>query len=167
MIPAGGTSRGVTSGSQPPPRLEAVLAVYVWHWVYGLNLGMIYNPSQRDAAPPPVPAMRTTEADVLWLVPAGGADGQRPARPIWRRRHHVTKYPAPRTPRAHITNQRAVEVFRDLGIEDQVTRLRHAQRADGQTTFGPPASPARRSPADDLGSGPARKADYDNASRVR
>ena len=25
-----------------------MLAVYVWHWVYGLNLGMIYNPSHSD-----------------------------------------------------------------------------------------------------------------------
>ena len=23
---------------------KLILAVYVWHWVYGLNLGMIYNP---------------------------------------------------------------------------------------------------------------------------
>jgi hypothetical protein len=27
---------------------KLILAVYVWHWVYGLNLGMIYNPSPRD-----------------------------------------------------------------------------------------------------------------------
>ena len=33
----------------------------------------------------------------------------------------VTKYPGTaHSPRAHITNQRTVEVFRDLGIEDQV-----------------------------------------------
>jgi hypothetical protein len=25
---------------------KLILAVYVWHWVYGLHLGMIYNPSQ-------------------------------------------------------------------------------------------------------------------------
>ncbi len=25
-----------------------MLAVYVWHWVYGLNLGMIYNPPASD-----------------------------------------------------------------------------------------------------------------------
>jgi hypothetical protein len=27
---------------------KLLLAVYVWHWVYGLNLGMIYNPFPRD-----------------------------------------------------------------------------------------------------------------------
>jgi hypothetical protein len=25
-----------------------ILAVYLWHWVYGLHLGLIYNPSTRD-----------------------------------------------------------------------------------------------------------------------
>ena len=27
---------------------QLLLAVFVWHWVYGLHLGMIYNPSDRD-----------------------------------------------------------------------------------------------------------------------
>ena len=27
---------------------KLVLAVYVWHWVYGLHLGMIYNPTRTD-----------------------------------------------------------------------------------------------------------------------
>src|SRR5712692_8266144 len=27
---------------------QLLLAVYLWHWVYGLHLGMIYNPSDRD-----------------------------------------------------------------------------------------------------------------------
>jgi hypothetical protein len=27
---------------------KLILAVYVWHWVYGLHLGMIYNPSHSD-----------------------------------------------------------------------------------------------------------------------
>jgi hypothetical protein len=26
---------------------KLLLAVYVWHWVYGLHLGVIYNPSRR------------------------------------------------------------------------------------------------------------------------
>jgi hypothetical protein len=28
---------------------KLLLAVYVWHWVYGLHLGMIYNPSPTEA----------------------------------------------------------------------------------------------------------------------
>ena len=36
----------------------------------------------------------------------------------------VTKYASTaNSPRAHITNQRTVEVFRDLGIEEQVPVL--------------------------------------------
>ncbi len=27
---------------------QLLLAVFVWHWVYGMHLGMIYNPSDRD-----------------------------------------------------------------------------------------------------------------------
>jgi len=34
---------------QPQPRLESSSwPVYLWHWVYGMNLGMIYNPPARD-----------------------------------------------------------------------------------------------------------------------
>ena len=42
-----------------------------------------------------------------------------------------TKYGTANSPRAHITNQRAVEVFRDLGFEDQVKAraLPHHTRA--------------------------------------
>lgn len=28
---------------------KLLLAVYVWHWVYGLHLGLIYNPPQADS----------------------------------------------------------------------------------------------------------------------
>ena len=31
---------------------KLLLAVHVWHWVYGLHLGMIYNPSRRDGRAP-------------------------------------------------------------------------------------------------------------------
>jgi hypothetical protein len=31
---------------------KLLVAVYVWHWVYGLHLGMIYNPSRTDSQPP-------------------------------------------------------------------------------------------------------------------
>ncbi|MBP8535779.1 FAD-dependent monooxygenase [Streptomyces sp. MK37H] len=39
------------------------------------------------------------------------------------------------TPRAHITNQRTMEVLRDLGVEDQVTALATAQPLMGNTVF--------------------------------
>jgi len=33
---------------------KLILAVYLWHWVYGMNLGMIYNPPARDHGATPV-----------------------------------------------------------------------------------------------------------------
>ncbi|MCQ8188462.1 FAD-dependent oxidoreductase [Streptomyces rugosispiralis] len=39
------------------------------------------------------------------------------------------------TPRAHITNQRTMEVLRDLGVEDQVTALATPQPLMGNTVF--------------------------------
>jgi hypothetical protein len=32
---------------------KLILAVYLWHWVYGLNLGMIYNPPHSDGRATP------------------------------------------------------------------------------------------------------------------
>ena len=38
----------------------------------------------------------------------------------------ITKYRwTANTPRAHITNQRAMEIFRDFGVEDQVLAFLH------------------------------------------
>ncbi|MEN3124148.1 FAD-dependent monooxygenase, partial [Janibacter sp. LM] len=42
---------------------------------------------------------------------------------------------SPNSPRAHITNQRALEVFRDLGIEDQVTGWATPQSQMGEHVF--------------------------------
>ncbi|MGW8380122.1 FAD-dependent monooxygenase [Streptomyces sp. ODS28] len=48
----------------------------------------------------------------------------------------VTRYGAlADTPRAHITNQRTMEVFRDLGVEAQVVAKATPQRLMGNTTF--------------------------------
>ncbi|TQL67914.1 2,4-dichlorophenol 6-monooxygenase [Nocardioides albertanoniae] len=68
------------------------------------------------------------------------------------------------TPRAHITNQRAMEVFRDLGIEDRV--LERALVAEGMGTNVWATSVAGRELARMYawGSGPDRRSDYDNAS---
>ena len=48
----------------------------------------------------------------------------------------ITKYSwTANTPRAHITNQRTVEIFRDLGIEDEIRANGTPQRLMGDTVF--------------------------------
>jgi 2-polyprenyl-6-methoxyphenol hydroxylase and related FAD-dependent oxidoreductases len=48
----------------------------------------------------------------------------------------ITKYRwTANTPRAHITNQRAMEIFRDLGIEDQVLADATDHSLVGDTVF--------------------------------
>jgi len=48
----------------------------------------------------------------------------------------ITKYRwTANTPRAHITNQRAMEIFRDLGIEDQVKANATPHALVGDTVF--------------------------------
>jgi len=48
----------------------------------------------------------------------------------------ITKYRwTANTPRAHITNQRAMEIFRDLGIEDQVLADATGHHLVGDTVF--------------------------------
>ena len=70
------------------------------------------------------------------------------------------------TPRAHITNQRTMEVFRDLGIEDRTSGPRATPaRADGRDRRSAPASPATRSAGSAPGARiPRRMADYTEAS---
>src|SRR5690348_16545946 len=48
----------------------------------------------------------------------------------------VTRYASlADTPRAHITNQRTMEVLRDLGVEDEVVAKATPQHLMGNTTF--------------------------------
>ena len=47
------------------------------------------------------------------------------------------------TPRAHITNQRTMEVLRDLGVEERGRRAGHPAAPDGQHRSSAPASRAR------------------------
>jgi 2,4-dichlorophenol 6-monooxygenase len=48
----------------------------------------------------------------------------------------VTKYRwLAETPRAHITNQRAMEIFRDMGVEEDAKRLAVPQDWMGNTVF--------------------------------
>ncbi|MCO8271932.1 FAD-dependent monooxygenase [Actinoplanes sp. TRM 88003] len=81
--------------------------------------------------------MADVETDVLIVGsgPAGGAAALLLSS-YGVRNMVVTKYGRlSDTPRAHITNQRTMEVLRDAGIEDQVAALATPQHLMGDTTF--------------------------------
>jgi 2,4-dichlorophenol 6-monooxygenase len=69
-----------------------------------------------------------------------------------------------RTPRAHITNQRTMEVFRDLGIEDNVNEKRTAQEYMGNNVFCTSLAGEELGRLLTWGTHPQRKADYTLAS---
>ena len=69
-----------------------------------------------------------------------------------------------RTPRAHITNQRAMEVFRDLGIENTVNEKRTAQQYMGNNVFCTSLAGEELGRLLTWGTHPQRKADYTLAS---
>jgi 2,4-dichlorophenol 6-monooxygenase len=68
------------------------------------------------------------------------------------------------TPRAHITNQRSMEVFRDLGIEDQVLADASEHELIGDTVFCTSIAGEEIGRILTWGSHPAREADYQLAS---
>ncbi len=77
----------------------------------------------------------------------------------------VTKYRwLAETPRAHITNQRALEVFRDMGIEEDVKRLATKQDWMGNTVFCTSLAGEELGRIQTWGTHPKRKADYTLAS---
>ncbi len=69
-----------------------------------------------------------------------------------------------RTPRAHITNQRAMEVFRDLGIEEEVNQKRTDQPYMGNNVFCTSLAGEELGRLLTWGTHPQRKADYTLAS---
>ena len=77
----------------------------------------------------------------------------------------ITKYRwTANTPRAHITNQRAMEVFRDLGIEDQVQADATPHELMGDTVFCTSIAGEEIGRILTWGTHPARAADYRLAS---
>ncbi|MGZ4169550.1 MAG: FAD-dependent oxidoreductase [Solirubrobacteraceae bacterium] len=77
----------------------------------------------------------------------------------------ITKYSwTANTPRAHITNQRTVEIFRDLGIEDEIRAKGTPQRLMGDTVFCTSLSGDEIGRVRTWGTHPARQADYTLAS---
>src|SRR5207244_12190270 len=68
------------------------------------------------------------------------------------------------SPRAHITNQRTVEVFRDLGIEQQVRAVATPNELMGNNVWAASFAGQEIARLMTWGSGAARRADYDSAS---
>lgn len=77
----------------------------------------------------------------------------------------VTKYPGTaHSPRAHITNQRTMEVFRDLGMEDDVREAAVPNELMGNNVWATSFAGRELARLMSWGSGVARKADYEAAS---
>lgn len=68
------------------------------------------------------------------------------------------------SPRAHITNQRANEVFRDLGVEDEILRAASPWADMGDTTFATSLAGEELVRIRTWGTGDDRKGDYLRAS---
>lgn len=77
----------------------------------------------------------------------------------------ITKYRwTANTPRAHITNQRAMEIFRDMDIEDQVLADATEHRLVGDTVFCTSIAGEEIGRIHTWGTSAAREADYQLAS---
>ena len=113
-----------------------------------------------------IPTGQAAETDVL-IVGSGPAGG---AAALCLASLHVpnimiTKYRwTANTPRAHITNQRAMEIFRDLGIEDQVKADATPHELVGDTVFCTSIAGEEIGRIRTWGTHPAREADYQLAS---
>lgn len=72
-----------------------------------------------------------------------------------------------RTPRAHITNQRTMEVIRDLGLEEEALSLAAPQEQMGENTYCASLAGKEFGRIKTWGTHPRRQADYDLASPTK
>ncbi|WP_370234023.1 MULTISPECIES: FAD-dependent oxidoreductase [Henriciella] len=69
-----------------------------------------------------------------------------------------------RTPRAHITNQRTMEIIRDLGLEEEALALATPHELMGENTYCESLSGEEFGRIQTWGTDPARRGDYERAS---
>ncbi|MEB8340799.1 FAD-dependent oxidoreductase [Streptomyces endophyticus] len=121
------------------------------------------NDRTAEAGPPPGPVM-ATDVVVVGSGPAGASAALLLAT-LGVDHVMITKYRwTANTPRAHITNQRSMEVFRDLGIEDQVLAEATEHALVGDTVFCTSISGEEIGRIHTWGTRPDREADYRLAS---
>jgi 2,4-dichlorophenol 6-monooxygenase len=110
--------------------------------------------------------MKTIETDVLIVGsgPAGLSAGlflsTYGVRNLVIEKYHWLSH----TPRAHITNQRAVEILRDMGLEGEVIEKATPQHLMGQQVICTSLAGEELARLHTWGTHPSRKADYDLAS---
>src|SRR3984893_6355440 len=113
-----------------------------------------------------IPSGTTVETDVLIVGsgPAGGAAALALST-LGVPNIMITKYRwTANTPRAHITNQRSMEIFRDLGIADQVLADATDHSLVGDTVFCTSIAGEEIGRIRTWGTGADREADYQLAS---
>ena len=124
-------------------------------------------PAFQDGLPETVvPTADVVETDVVIIGsgPAGGAAALALST-LGVRNLMLTKYRwTANTPRAHITNQGAMEVFRSLGIEEQVLADATPHELMGDTVFCSSIAGEEFGRILTWGTHPAREADYKLAS---
>ncbi|WP_265443153.1 FAD-dependent oxidoreductase [Flexivirga meconopsidis] len=122
-----------------------------------------FNDGQEETRPP---ADQQVETDVLIVGsgPAGSAAALLLAT-LGIPNIMITKYRwTANTPRAHITNQRSMEVFRDLGIEEQVLADATPHALMGDTVFCTSIAGEEIGRIRTWGTGADREGDYKSAS---
>lgn len=124
----------------------------------------VFDDGQKETEVPETEDVVTTDVLVVGSGPAG-ASAALFLSELGVDNIMITKYRwTANTPRAHITNQRAMEIFRDLGIEEQVLADATPHELVGDTVFCTSIAGEEIGRIRTWGTRPDREADYQLAS---